>query len=129
MWIECDDADSSVVSFIRRSKEKELIFVCNFTPVVHKGFHLGVPKEGVYQEIFNSDAERFGGSNVVNEAPMESTTAPCNRCQFSVNVDVPPLGMIVLERKAPVKIPAKLPVKKESAVKKTKKSAAKTDLA
>ncbi|MCI5679359.1 MAG: 1,4-alpha-glucan branching protein GlgB [Bacteroidales bacterium] len=125
MWIECDDADSSVVSFIRRNKEKELLFVCNFTPVVHKGFRLGVPKEGVYTEIFNSDAERFGGSNVVNEAPMESTTAPCSRCQFSVNVDVPPLGMIILERKAS----AKIPVKKESTVKNTKKPAAETDLA
>ena len=97
--------------------------------MVHKGFRLGVPKEGVYTEIFNSDAERFGGSNVVNEAPMESTTAPCSRCQFSVNVDVPPLGMIILERKASAKIPAKLPAKKESSAKKTKKSAAEADLA
>ena len=62
---------------------------------------------------------------MVNEAPMESTTAPCSRCQFSVNVDVPPLGMIILERKAS----AKIPVKKESTVKNTKKPAAETDLA
>ena len=47
-WIECDDAESSIVSFVRRSKEKELVFLCNFTPVVHHGFSLGVPQEGVY---------------------------------------------------------------------------------
>ena len=49
-WIECDDAESSIVSFVRRSQEKELVFLCNFTPVVHRGFSLGVPQEGVYHE-------------------------------------------------------------------------------
>ena len=66
-WIECDDAESSIVSFVRRSKEKELVFLCNFTPVVHRGFSLGVPQEGVYHERLNSDAARFGGSDVINE--------------------------------------------------------------
>lgn len=45
-WIECDDAESSIVSFVRRSREKELVFLCNFTPVVHRGFSLGVPPGG-----------------------------------------------------------------------------------
>lgn len=121
MWIECDDADSSVVSFARRSKEKELIFVCNFTPVVHQGFRLGVPEEGVYHEILNSDAERFGGSNVVNAGALESKAAPCSRCQFSVNLDIPPLGMIILERENPEKLSAK----KAHTAKKTKKPAKK----
>ena len=75
-WIECDDAESSIVSFVRRSEEKELVFLCNFTPVVHRGFSLGVPQEGVYHERLNSDAARFGGSDVINAVPLQSKAEP-----------------------------------------------------
>lgn len=75
-WIECDDAESSIVSFVRRSREKELVFLCNFTPVVHRGFSLGVPQEGVYHERLNSDAARFGGSDVINAVPLQSKAEP-----------------------------------------------------
>ena len=78
-WIECDDAESSIVSFVRRSEEKELVFLCNFTPVVHRGFSLGVPQEGVYHERLNSDAARFGGSDVINAVPLQSKAEPAGR--------------------------------------------------
>ncbi len=97
-WIECDDKESSVVSFLRRSEDKELLFVCNFTPNTHFDFRLGVPQQGRYREVFNSDEERFGGSGVKNLQPADSEPLPWNRCQHSVVVHVPPLGMIVLER-------------------------------
>ena len=105
--------------------------------MVHKGFPLGVPKEGIYKEVLNSDAERFGGSNVINEGTMESKAAPCNRCQFSINLDVPPLGVVILEREIPAKAPkaskaqtkAKTPVKKEGSEKNTEKTEEKADLA
>ena len=100
-WIECDDAESSIVSFVRRSKEKELVFLCNFTPVVHRGFSLGVPQEGVYHERLNSDAARFGGSDVINAVPLQSKAEPAGRCPFRVELDVPPLGMVILEREQP----------------------------
>ncbi|WP_443638672.1 1,4-alpha-glucan branching protein GlgB [Anaerotignum faecicola] len=102
-WIECDDAESSIVSFVRRSKEKELVFLCNFTPVVHHGFSLGVPQEGVYHERLNSDAARFGGSDVINAVPLQSKAEPAGRCPFRVELDVPPLGMAILEREQPKK--------------------------
>lgn len=104
-WIECDDAESSIVSFVRRSQEKELVFLCNFTPVVHRGFSLGVPQEGVYHERLNSDAARFGGSNVINAVPLQSRAEPAGRCPFQVELDVPPLGMVILEREQPKKQP------------------------
>ena len=100
-WIECDDAESSIVSFVRRSQEKELVFLCNFTPVVHRGFSLGVPQEGVYHERLNSDAARFGGSDVINAIPLQSRAEPAGRCPFRVELDVPPLGMVILEREQP----------------------------
>ena len=122
-WIECDDAESSIVSFVRRSKEKELVFLCNFTPVVHRGFSLGVPQEGVYHERLNSDAARFGGSDVINAVPLQSKAEPAGRCPFRVELDVPPLGMVILEREQPKKQPRTKKPKTRAAANGTKTDA------
>ena len=121
-WIECDDAESSIVSFVRRSEEKELVFLCNFTPVVHRGFSLGVPQEGVYHERLNSDAARFGGSDVINAVPLQSKE-PAGRCPFRVELDVPPLGMVILEREQPKKQPRTKKPKTRTAANGTKTDA------
>ncbi|WP_418920683.1 1,4-alpha-glucan branching protein GlgB [Anaerotignum faecicola] len=122
-WIECDDAESSIVSFVRRSQEKELVFLCNFTPVVHRGFSLGVPQEGVYHERLNSDAARFGGSDVINAVPLQSRAEPAGRCPFQVELDVPPLGMVILEREQPKKQPRTKKPKTRTAANGTKTDA------
>ena len=122
-WIECDDAESSIVSFVRRSEEKELVFLCNFTPVVHRGFSLGVPQEGVYHERLNSDAARFGGSDVINAVPPQSKAEPAGRCPFRVELDVPPLGMVILEREQPKKQPRTKKPKTRTAANGTKTDA------
>ena len=122
-WIECDDAESSIVSFVRRSQEKELVFLCNFTPVVHRGFSLGVPQEGVYHERLNSDAARFGGSDVINAVPLQSREEPADRCPFRVELDVPPLGMVILEREQPKKQPRTKKPKTRTAANGTKTDA------
>ena len=140
-WIECDDAESSIVSFVRRSQEKELVFLCNFTPVVHRGFSLGVPQEGVYHERLNSDAARFGGSDVINAVPLQSRAEPAGRCPFRVELDVPPLGMVILEREQPKKQPrtkkpktrtmangTKIDAKRKHPEKNTEKTAKQADL-
>lgn len=122
-WIECDDAESSIVSFVRRSEEKELVFLCNFTPVVHRGFSLGVPQEGVYHERLNSDAARFGGSDVINAVPLQSKAEPAGRCPFRVELDVPPLGMVILEREQLKKQPRTKKPKTRTAANGTKTDA------
>ena len=122
-WIECDDAESSIVSFVRRSQEKELVFLCNFTPVVHRGFSLGVPQEGVYHERLNSDAARFGGSDVIDAVPLQSKAEPAGRCPFRVELDVPPLGMVILEREQPKKQPRAKKSKTRTAANGTKTDA------
>ena len=122
-WIECDDAESSIVSFVRRSQEKELVFLCNFTLVVHRGFSLGVPQEGVYHERLNSDAARFGGSDVINAVPLQSRAEPAGRCPFQVELDVPPLGMVILEREQPKKQPRTKKPKTRTAANGTKTDA------
>ena len=67
-WIDFRDAESSIISFVRYAKDREdfLVFACNFTPVPRAGYRIGVPRAGSYQEIFNTDAEMFGGSNLGN---------------------------------------------------------------
>ena len=61
-WINCDDREKSIVSFVRKGSLDTLIFICNFTPNTYNNFKLGVPIQGIYREIFNSDDTKYGGS-------------------------------------------------------------------
>lgn len=99
-WIECDDRETSVVTFIRRGKDhrRELIFVCNFTPNTQFNYHMGVPVAGTYEEIFNSDEEKYGGSGVINRKPLFSRRIQWNHRQSSISINVPPLGIAVFKR-------------------------------
>ncbi len=105
-WIDPDDASHSVLSFRRISKKgQELIVLLNFTPAACEEFAVGVPCAGVYEEIFNSDAAVYGGSGVVNTAPLRSLPEPLHACPHSLKLRLPPLGAVILrcKRKAPVK--------------------------
>ena len=99
-WIECNDRDNSIVSFIRRGRDhsKELIFICNFTPETHFEFRVGVPVAGTYEEIFNSDDEKYGGSGIINRSPLTSQRIPWNNRQSSIELKVPPLAVTILRR-------------------------------
>ena len=99
-WIDCDNADDSMLSFIRRADDGEFVIaICNFTPAVRHGARFGVPKAGVYEEVFNSDAAEFGGSNVLNENDIPSQEVPWNNQAQSIQVTVPPLATIYLRLK------------------------------
>ena len=99
-WIDCDNADDSMLSFIRRADDGEFVIaICNFTPAVRHGARFGVPKAGIYEEVFNSDAAEFGGSNVLNENDIPSQEVPCHRKSQSIQVTVPPLATIYLRLK------------------------------
>ena len=65
-WIDCHDADQSIVSFMRKSEDGYLVVIVNFTPVPRYNYRIGVPHTGRYREIFNSDSAYYGGSNVGN---------------------------------------------------------------
>ncbi len=71
-WIDCNDADASILSFIRRAKDRAdaLLVVANFTPELHEKYRVGVPEPGWYRELFNSDAEIYGG-NAISEISAE----------------------------------------------------------
>ena len=100
-WIDFHDADNSVVSFVRKSREREMIvFIVNATPVVRHNYRLGVPRPGFYREIINTDAETYGGSNVGNLGGVSSEPIPSNGFDQSVLLTVPPLGAVYLKRRA-----------------------------
>ncbi len=98
-WIDFADADSSIISFLRRAKDPNdvLIFVCNFTPQPRPGYRIGLPVDGFYREILNSDWEQYGGSGVDNAGGVGAEALPWQSCQFSAPINLPPLGVVVLK--------------------------------
>jgi 1,4-alpha-glucan branching enzyme len=100
-WISCDDCDNSVIVFYRNGKSNDSMTVvaCNFTPVVRHSYRFGVPKKGTYIEVFNSDAEEFGGSNVLNEGEFEAQDIPMHGMNQSLELTLPPLATIYLQIK------------------------------
>jgi 1,4-alpha-glucan branching enzyme len=94
-WIECCDAEQSVLSFLRRSAGgDQVLVVCNFTPVPRPSYRLGVPQGGYWREALNSDAELYGGSGQGNLGGVEAIPVPCFGRPWSVTVTVPPLGTL-----------------------------------
>ena len=103
-WIDFHDAEHSVISFVRYAKRREdyLVFVCNFTPQPHVGYRIGIPEAGGHREIFNSDAEMFGGSNMGNGGRVEAEPTPSHGRPASASVVIPPLGVVVLKPERPL---------------------------
>ncbi len=95
-WIDCNDADSSVLSFLRRAKDPEnfLVVVTNFTPVVREAYRVGVPAPGFYREVLNTDAGVYGGSNVGNRGGVQAEPVPWLGRPYSLNLRLPPLGAL-----------------------------------
>jgi 1,4-alpha-glucan branching enzyme len=100
-WVDFHDADNSTISFIRRAEDPSefVLFCCNFTPVPREMYRLGVPEEGFYQEILNSDSEFFGGSNMGNGGMVSSDPEPTHGRPFSISVTLPPLAAIAFKRR------------------------------
>ncbi|PYJ02634.1 MAG: 1,4-alpha-glucan branching enzyme [Verrucomicrobia bacterium] len=97
-WIDFHDADNSVVSFLRKSRQGDIIaFVVNATPVVRYNYQLGVPEHGFYREIINTDAETYGGSNVGNLGGVQSEDLPWMGREYSVLIQLPPLATVAFK--------------------------------
>ncbi len=99
-WIDCHDALQSVLSFVRRSADRFLVVVVNFTPVVRHDYRIGVPQRCAYEEILNTDSAYYGGSNVGNYGEsLQAEDKPWMGRGHSLALTLPPLGAIVLEPK------------------------------
>ncbi|HEY2614268.1 MAG TPA: 1,4-alpha-glucan branching protein GlgB [Chthoniobacterales bacterium] len=97
-WIDFHDADNSVVAFLRRSRDGDVVvFAVNATPLVRHGYRLGVPSGGFYREIINTDAETYGGSNVGNMGGFNAEDFPWQGRTHSLMISLPPLATVAFK--------------------------------
>ena len=101
-WIDCDDNKNSVISFMRREKTdgEWLVIVANFTPQNHSNYRIGVPVDGFYEEIFNTDASQYGGSNLGNMGGKSTDPYNIHGYENSIDLCLPPLSVLVLKHKS-----------------------------
>lgn len=120
-WVSCMDADHSLVSLVRRSKNAEeiLFVICNFTPVVYDEYKAAVPFAGKYKEIFNSDAEEFGGSGKVNKRVKNSKKGEVDGQENYIGITLPPLGIAIFSVEAAPEKTTKAKKEKSGETKKT----------
>jgi 1,4-alpha-glucan branching enzyme len=99
-WLDCSDADASVLSFLRRARDPGnfVVVVTNNTPVLRENYRVGVPELGFYREIMNTDAEKYGGSNVGNLGGLHAETIPWGTYPNSINLRLPPLAAVYFKR-------------------------------
>ncbi len=97
-WIDCNDVIQSVITFLRKGREGELVLVaCNFTPVPRHNYRVGVPVGGYWQEVLNSDAWDYGGSGQGNFGGLDAAPIPFHGRLHSLNLTLPPLGVVFLK--------------------------------
>ncbi|WP_269612508.1 1,4-alpha-glucan branching protein GlgB [Prochlorococcus marinus] len=101
-WIDCDDNRNSVISFMRREKTdgQWLVIVANFTPQNHSNYRIGVPIDGFYEEIFNTDASQYGGSNLGNMGGKSTDSHNIHGYENSIDLCLPPLSVLVFKHKS-----------------------------
>jgi 1,4-alpha-glucan branching enzyme len=98
-WIDCGDADASVLSFLRRDRRgRTVLCVANLTPVPREGYKVGVPDGAFWKEVLNSDSERYGGSNCGNFGGLEAVPCKIHRREWALDLTLPPLSFTVFER-------------------------------
>jgi 1,4-alpha-glucan branching enzyme len=98
-WIDCHDADHSVISLLRRSRDGgATVAVVNFTPVPRPGYVVGVPSPGAYRELLNSDLEVYGGSGAGNGGTVSADGPSAQGFDVSLRLTVPPLGFLLLKK-------------------------------
>jgi 1,4-alpha-glucan branching enzyme len=97
-WVVLDDRDQSVLAFLRfgDAGDPPILAVCNFTPVPRRGYRLGVPRGGAWQEIMNSDAAIYGGSNLGNGGEIQAEDVASHGLPASVALLLPPLATLIL---------------------------------
>jgi 1,4-alpha-glucan branching enzyme len=98
-WVDLDDVNNSVVSFIRRGTDSSslMLVVCNFTPVPRHNYRVGVPKPGFWTEILNSDAAEYGGSGEGNLGGCSAEPVIWHGRNYSLSITLPPLAAIFFE--------------------------------
>ena len=101
-WLECNDAAHSTLSYLRRDRQgNAVVVVANFTPVPRYGFRVGVPEDGFYREILNTDAAVYGGSNLGNAGGVHAEGVSWMGQPHSLVITLPPLACLIFCRRSP----------------------------
>lgn len=95
-WIDTNDAENSVFSFIRQSPTTKTIIlvICHFTPVPRHNYHVGVPRSGFWRELLNSDAVEYGGAGYGNMGGVKTVPIPVHDQLHSLTLTLPPFGVL-----------------------------------
>ncbi len=106
-WVDFRDVESSVISFLRRGRDaaSTILFVCNFTPMVRYDYRVGVPERGIWDEVLNTDATRFGGSGVGSGHEVFADAPGMHGRPASLRLTLPPLAVIAYKRRLPPEAP------------------------
>ncbi|MBQ0059331.1 MAG: 1,4-alpha-glucan branching protein GlgB, partial [Lachnospiraceae bacterium] len=100
-WINPDDADRSIFSFVRKGKDgKNLVFVLNMTPMERTDYCVGVPENTTYKLILNSMDPKYGGNSYIRKKAYKATAEPCDRCQYRIAYPLPANGCAIFEYQA-----------------------------
>ncbi len=99
-WVDCTDAHANTILFLRRSEDPAdtLLFACNFSPVPREGYRVGVPEGGCWEEILNTDASLYGGSNCGNSGGLDAKDYSTHGRPATLELTLPPLAVVVLKR-------------------------------
>ena len=97
-WIDANDNEACAISYLRRDRDGGLVLVvCNFTPVVRQGYLVGVPVEGFWREVLNTDADTYGGSGVGNMGGVDTLPFGTHGRDHAISLTLPPLSVLVLK--------------------------------
>jgi 1,4-alpha-glucan branching enzyme len=98
-WLDCNDADASVLAFLRRARNANdaVVVVCNFTPVARQDYRVWVPEPGYYKELLNTDAALYGGANLGNYGGVHAEPIPWLGHDYSLRLRLPPLSAVFLK--------------------------------
>jgi 1,4-alpha-glucan branching enzyme len=101
-WLDANDAQRNIVAFMRVAADgkQSLICVCNLSPVPRERYRVGLPQDGRWRELLNTDSELYGGSNVGNLGGVDAESCPWQGQPFSAELTLPPLGVVWLAREA-----------------------------
>lgn len=96
-WINCNDGDNSVISFLRFAGKNTYAVICNFTPVIRTNYRIGLPNDGVWAEVLNTDSEIYGGNGDGNMGKVQAQNLSCNGFANSAELTLPPMSTIILK--------------------------------
>ncbi len=98
-WVDCNDSAQSILIYQRNGPDDSVLIILNFTPVVRENYRIGVPYEGHYEELLNSDSSYYNGSNIGNDDPIISEEKPWMDKDHSISITLPPLAGLIIRKK------------------------------